>query len=44
METKNEWVFFEEIDWNDPENNRLAYNFTEKNHEDYNTLKKEDGL
>ena len=48
MEEKNEWVFFEEIDWDCPNNNQfnvdtrdfhVGYKWSEP-HKDFNTLKK----
>ena len=49
MEEKDEWVFFKEIDWNCPKNNRFnvdtrdfhcGYLFDDKEHEDITTLNK----
>lgn len=48
MEEKNEWVFFKEIDWNCPKNNKFnidtrdfhcGYNFNKRGHKDYDKLK-----
>jgi hypothetical protein len=47
MEEKDEWVFFKDIDWNCPKNNRFnvdtrdfhcGYNFTKDKHVDYYKL------
>lgn len=49
MEAKDEWVFFREIDWNDPKNNKLhidtrdfhcGYFYKEEKHPDWKTIKK----
>lgn len=51
MEEKDEWVFFEEIDWNDPKNNRFnvdtrdfcsGYLFSNEPHPDLETIEKYD--
>jgi hypothetical protein len=49
MEHKDEWVFFQEIDWDCPNNNvfwidtrdfHCGYNFKEKPHKNFDKLKK----
>lgn len=49
MEPQKEWVFFKEIDWSCPNNNKfnvdtrdfhVGYHFTEENHPDIETLSK----
>lgn len=49
MEEKEEWVFFKEIDWDCPKNNRFnidtrdfhcGYNWTDESHPDYHKIEK----
>jgi hypothetical protein len=49
MEEKDEWVFFKDIDWNCPKNNRFnidtrdfhsGYNFNENLHKDWSVISK----
>jgi hypothetical protein len=49
MEEKDEWVFYKELDFNCPKNNRFnidtrdfhaGYNFQTENHEDWELIKK----
>lgn len=49
MEPQNEWVFFRDIDWDCPKNNRFnvdtrdfhcGYFWDEKEHKDWSTIKK----
>ena len=48
MKEKEEWVFFKEIEWNDPKFNRFSidtrdfhcgYHWQDKNHNDWEKLK-----
>lgn len=48
MVEQDEWVFFEQIEWSDKDNNRfnvdtrdfhVGYNFTKDQHKDWNTIK-----
>ena len=51
MKEQNEWIFYKELDFNDPENNRFnidtrdfhaGYSFSKTAHPDYLTLRKRD--